>query len=94
MIGLSKRSRDGVGMQITTGLSMDKTDNISISNKAEVWRLGIEIRLAAVRMEVPIIVGILVMIASNLLLARSFRVCLNMRMQETTTITHVLDSDT
>ena len=48
----------------------------------------------AVRVEKPVIVGILVVVACDLLLVRTLRVGLMMRVQETTPISHIFQSRT
>lgn len=79
-------------MQVSTGLSVDETDHIAITNELQVC-VGIKLRLVAVWIDEPVIVGILVVVAGNLLLVRSFRVCLDVRVQEATSVAHILEGD-
>lgn len=67
---------DGVGVQIPTSLSMDKTDSIAIADELQI-PIGVKFRLLAIRVNKPVIVGILVVIAGDLLLVGSLRECLN-----------------
>jgi hypothetical protein len=93
VIGLGDRSRNRVRVQITASLSMDQTNNIAVADKLE-RSFGIKLGLVAVGVEEPVVVGILVVVASDLLLLRTFRVGLNVRVQKTTTIAHVLEGGT
>ena len=70
-------SRNLVGMEISTSLSMDEANDTPIRHKAE-WCFGIEFRLTSVRIEEPIVVGVFVMVAGDLLLAAALWVCLDM----------------
>jgi hypothetical protein len=47
--------------------------------------------LGAGRVEIPIVVGVLVVVTGDLLLLGTLRVSLNVRVEETATISHVLD---
>jgi hypothetical protein len=47
---------------------MDETDDISIANEGQ-GVLGVKLGLVAIRVDEPIIVGVLVMIAGHLLLS-------------------------
>ena len=67
VIGLSDRGCDCVRVQITTSLSVDETNDIAVADKLD-RRLGIEFRVMSVGIEEPIIIGIFVMVASDLLL--------------------------
>lgn len=83
-------SSNVVGVQVAAGLSVDKSDNRVVANKSEIT-LGAVILLSTVGVEEPVVVGVLVVVTSNLLLLRTLRVGLDVRVEKTTTITHVLD---
>jgi hypothetical protein len=72
---------------------VDQTNDIVVADKLE-RSLGIVFRLMAVGVEEPVVVGVLVVVASDLLLLRALREGLNVRVQKTTTVTHVLESGT
>jgi hypothetical protein len=59
---------------------MDQTDNIAVSRVAELL-IGLVLDFVAIGVEEPIVVGVLVMVASNLLLCGSLGVGLNVRMK-------------
>ena len=80
-------------MQVAARLRVDKTDNVTVSDKTGV-RFHVQIGVSTVRVEEPLVVGILVVIASDLLLSRTFRVRLNVTVEQAATVTHVLDGDT
>lgn len=69
VVSLSKRCLNSVGVQVPASLYVDETDNVTIANEAEVWALRIIFGLLASRVEVPIVIGILVVIAGDLLLS-------------------------
>lgn len=76
-------------VQVAASLSVNESDSVTILDKS--WRsFRIEIWFVTVRVEEPIVVGIFVVVTGNLLLSRSFGVCLNVGMKKTTTIPHVL----
>jgi hypothetical protein len=70
---------------------VNQTNDIVVADILE-RSLGIELGLVAVGVEEPVVVGILVVVASNLLLLRALGEGLNVRVQKTTTVTHVLES--
>lgn len=55
-------------VKVATGLGVDKTENIAVSNELR-WSLLIIIWLSSVWVEPPLVIGILVVIASDLLLS-------------------------
>lgn len=69
VISLSKRSLNSVGMQIPASLYVNETDDVTIANETEIWALRVIFGLIASRVEVPVIIGILVVIAGDLLLS-------------------------
>lgn len=69
VISLSKRSLNSVGVQVPASLYMNETDNVTIADEAEVWALRIIFGLLASRVEVPVVIGIFVVIAGDLLLS-------------------------
>ena len=76
-------------MQIPSSLSVDKANHIAVANKFQ-WSIEIKLRLEAVGVYEPVIVRVFVVITCDLLLSRSFRVGLDMRMEESTSISHIL----
>lgn len=76
-------------MKITASLGVKETDDTLVANIVQ-RTIGIVFRFEAVRIEKPIVVGILVMIAGNLLLIGTLRIDLHVRMKKTAAITHVL----
>lgn len=79
-----------MGVKISAGLRVDETENIPITDVLD-WCLRVKFWLSTVGVEPPLVIGILMMIASDLLLGRAFRIGLNVRMEKSTTITHILD---
>lgn len=93
VVCLGDRSSDGVRVQVAASLGVDQTNDIAVANKLE-GSLGVEFGLVAVGVEEPVVVGILMVIASNLLLLRALGEGLDVRVQKTTTVSHVLESGT
>lgn len=85
--------RDSMRMQVATSLTMDKPNDIPIANESEISS-GIIVGFLSIRIDKPIIVRIFVMVTSDLLLHRSFREGLDMGVQESASISHVLQSYT
>lgn len=87
-------SRDGgsdiMGVKVAASLSVDQSDNRVVANESEI-ALGVVVLLAAVGVEEPVVVGVFVVVASNLLLLGTLRVGLDVRVEKTTTVAHVLD---
>lgn len=83
VISLGDRGSDLMRVEITAGLSVNETDGVAVAREAE-RLLGIVFDFCPVGIEEPVIVRVLVMIASNLLLTRPLGVSLDMRMQKTT----------
>jgi len=67
VIRLCDWSGHGVGVQIAAGLDMEETDDIHVTDESYIL-LNVWIRFIAIREEKPVIVGILVMVARDLLL--------------------------
>ena len=86
---LGDRGGDRVRVQVTTSLSVNETDDIAVARVAQLF-LGIVWDLVAVGIEEPVVVGILVVVASDLLLSRAFRVRLDVRVKQTSSVAHVL----
>lgn len=79
VIGLSHWRGNSMGVEIASGLRVYQANNILVSYILDrVFR--IVQRLVPVRVEEPIVIGILVMVAGHLLLLRTFGVRLDMRM--------------
>lgn len=93
VVGLGDGSGDRVRVQVTASLGVDQTNDIAVANILK-GSVGIELGLVTVGVEEPVVVGILVVVASDLLLLRALGECLNMRVQKTTTVSHVLECGT
>ena len=65
-----------MGVQVAAGLGVNQSQDIAISNKLD-RGLGIKFGIRAVRIEPPFIVGVLVVIAGDLLLRGAFGICLD-----------------
>lgn len=85
---------DLVRVQVAASLGVNETNDGSITNESEVGGLGVVIGFEAVGVKEPVVVGILVVVASNLLLARALGIGLNVRVKKTTAIAHILDGST
>lgn len=92
LVTLGHGSGDLVGVQVAAGLGMDQANSAAITNETDLVRALVISLLPAVGVEEPVVVGILVMIASHLLLVRTLGVGLNVTVKQATTIAHVLDS--
>jgi hypothetical protein len=92
MVSLGDRSGDLVRVEVATSLRVNETDDIAVANVSDFLGLGIIVRLLSVGVEKPVVVGILVVVASDLLLRRALGVGLHVRMQKTTTVAHILES--
>lgn len=90
LVGLGHGSSDLVGVKVAAGLGVDKTDRLAVANESG-RGFGVVVRVRTVGVEEPVVVGILVVVAGDLLLSRALRVGLDVGVQETTTISHVLD---
>jgi hypothetical protein len=91
-ISLGDRSGNLVRVEVAASLRVNETDDIAVANVSDFLGLGIVIRLLSVGVEEPVVVGILVVVASDLLLRGALRVGLHVRVKETTTVAHVLES--
>mgnify|MGYP005989195533 CR=1 FL=1 len=94
LVGLGYRGSDFVGVQVAASLGVEQTDGRAVTNEAKFFRLGVVVLLGAVGVDEPVVVGVLVVVAGNLLLLRTVGVGLNVRVQQSTTVTHVLDGST
>jgi hypothetical protein len=70
---------------------VDKTDDVAVADISDLLVLGVVIAILSVGVEEPVVVGILVVVASNLLLSRALRVGLNVGVKKTATVAHVLE---
>jgi hypothetical protein len=93
-VSLGDRSGDLVRVKVATGLSVDETNDIAVADVSDLGVLCVVVGLLSVGVEEPVVVGVLVVVASNLLLGRAFGVCLNVGVQESTAVTHVLQRGT
>ena len=57
----------------------DETNDLAVANELD-WCLWIEFRLVSIWVEEPIVIRILVVVACNLLLLRTFRIRRDVRM--------------
>lgn len=78
-------------VQVAASLSVNQTNNVVVTDEAQLLRLRVVVGVLTVRIKEPVVVGVLVVVASDLLLSRSLGIGLNVRVEETTTVTHVLD---
>jgi hypothetical protein len=90
-VGLGDRSSDLMRVEVATSLSVNETNDIAVADVSDLLVLGVVIAILSVGVEEPIVVGILVVVASNLLLSGALRVGLNVRVKKTSTVTHVLE---
>jgi hypothetical protein len=91
VVSLRDGRRHLVGVKIPPCLNMQQSDHCLIgyiSDRAILIKLG----LISVGVEEPIIVGIFVVVASDLLLGRPFRISLDVRVKEAAPIPHILQS--
>ena len=79
VITLGDGCRNGVRMQVAPGLGMNQAQHMIIGNVFE-RRFGIVKRIRPIGIEEPVVVGVFVMVASDLLLLRTFGIGLNVRM--------------
>lgn len=84
------RGSDVMRVQVAASLSVNKSNDGVVTNESQIT-LGVVVLLSAVGVEEPVVVGVLVVVASNLLLLGTLGVGLNVRVKKTTTVTHVLD---
>lgn len=63
-----------MGVQVTAGLGVDQANRSLVTDKPGLGFLVV-IGFLARRVEEPVIVGILVVVASDLLLSGAFRIC-------------------
>jgi hypothetical protein len=81
---------DLVRMQVAAGLGVEQTDGLAISDEARIG-FGVIGGIVTVRVKEPVVVGVLVVVAGHLLLARAVGVGLDVAVEKTAAITHVLD---
>ena len=91
LVRLGDWGGDVVGVQVTASLGVDQANDIAISDVLQ-GCLWIELGLVAVRVEPPLVVGVFVVVAGDLLLRRAFGIGLNVGVEQTTTVSHVLES--
>jgi hypothetical protein len=92
-VRLSYWGCDLVRVKVAAGLSVNKTDGVAIAREAE-FLVRLVFHFSAVGVEEPVIVSILVVIASDLLLSRAFGIGLMMRVKQASSVAHVLESCT
>lgn len=83
-------SRDSVGMQVSSGRGVNKPNHTAILKELE-WCIGIVVPFVPGRGHNEIVVVVLVVVTSDLLLIRSYRERLDMRMQQSTSVAEILD---
>lgn len=69
LLALGNRGRDIMSVEVSSSLSVNQADDITISNESRLF-LRVIVAVATVRVEPPFVVGIFVVVASNLLLSR------------------------
>ena len=80
IVTLGDGCRNGVGVQVAPGLGMDQAQHMVVRNVFE--RLfGVVKRFRSIWIEKPIVIGVFVMVASDLLLLRTFGIGLNVGVQ-------------
>lgn len=77
-------------MQIAAGLSVDEANFVAIAREAK-FLIWLVLDIITVGVEEPIIVSILMMIASDLLLCRAFGISLVMRVEQATSVAHIFE---
>jgi hypothetical protein len=92
LVGLGDRSGDLVGVEVAAGLGVDQADNVVVSDEAGIG-LWVVISISTVRVEEPVVVGILVVVAGHLLLCGALGIRLDVTVKQSSSIAHVLDSD-
>ena len=70
-------------VKVAAGLGMNQANGLAVTNESGLGIL-IVIGITTVGVEEPVIVSILVVVASNLLLGRSLGISLHVRMKKTT----------
>ena len=92
VIQFRNRCRNVMGVQIASGRTVLKADNVTILEELN-GTINIKRQLVPSRMNDPLIVVVLVMIASHLLLIRTNWISLDMRVEETAAIAHIFQCD-
>lgn len=92
VVGFGNRGRNSMRMQVTASLSVNQPDDIAVTNKPKISG-GVIVRFLSVGIDEPVVVGILVVVASDLLLLGTFGEGLHMRVQKASSIPHVLECD-
>ena len=75
-------------VQIPSRLSVDEPDDVPIFEVDDGFR-RVVFRSSTIWVEEPIVVGILMMVASDLLLTGALRIGLDVRMEQSATISHI-----
>lgn len=91
-VSLGDRSGNLVRVEVAAGLSMNKADDVAVTDVSDLLIFGVVIGLLSVGVEEPIVVGVLVVVASDLLLLGAFRESLDVGVEKTATVAHVLES--
>ena len=91
MVEFCDRSRDIMRVQVAGRGGMLEPNDITILEETK-RAIDVESRFVPARLDGPLIVVILVVIASYLLLIRANRVRLNVRMEKSSSVSHVLES--
>lgn len=91
IVGLSYWGLNAVRVEIPAGLRVEETDDSLVTDKSY-RRFWVKLRFLTVRVEEPIVVCILVVVAGNLLLIRALRKKLNVGVKKTSSIAHILES--
>jgi len=81
---------DLVRVQVAAGLGVEQTDDLAVGDETGIG-LGVIGGGVAVGIEEPVVVGIFVVVACDLLLGRTLGVRLDVAVEQTAAVTHVLD---
>ena len=93
LVASSDGGSNVVRVQVAASLGVNKANDGAVTNETEI-SLGVVVIISAVGVEEPVVVGVLVVVASNLLLLGTLGVGLDVRVKKTTAVSHVLDSRT
>lgn len=88
-VALGDGGSNRVGVEVAASLSVDEADSVTISGETQL-AFGVIGGVAAVGIEEPVVVGVLVVVAGNLLLRRALGISLVMRMEQATAVAHIL----
>jgi len=91
-VGFGDRCSNCVRVQVSAGLCVNQSDDRLVLGKSKLL-IGLVVNLTAVGVEEPVVVRVLVVVACNLLLHGALWIGLDVRVEQSTTVTHVLQGD-